>query len=82
MVDLLTGETGLPMEMDTRASVAIVSKETWKTIHSTSLEPSMVQLKTYSVNVLGQRLVKVQHGAQVANLPLMFVQGKGPSLHG
>ena len=48
MVNLLTGETGLAMELDTRASVSIVSKETWKTIHSTSLESSMVQLKTYS----------------------------------
>lgn len=39
MVDLLIGEVGLAMELDARASVSIVSEETWKTtIHSMSLE--------------------------------------------
>ena len=58
MVDLLIEEKALAMELDTGASVSIISEETWNTIfHSMSLEPSMVQLKTYSgedLCVLGQ----------------------------
>ena len=47
MVDLLIGKKVLAVELDTGASVSIISEETWKTMfHSMSLEPSMVQLKT------------------------------------
>ena len=48
------------MELDTGVSVFIISEETWKTTFhsmSLSLEPSIVQLKTYSggdLGILGQ----------------------------
>lgn len=40
MMELLTGEKVLAMELDAGASVSIISEETWKTtFHSMPLEP-------------------------------------------
>ena len=54
----MIGEKVLAMELDSGVSVFIISEETWKTtFHSMSLEPSTVQLKTYSgedLGILGQ----------------------------
>ena len=82
IVDLLIEEKVLAMELDTGALISIISEETWKaTFHSTSLELSRVQMKTYSgedLGVLGQRLVRVQYGAQAK---LEVEPGAKPQFH-
>ena len=86
-VDLQLERKPLWMEVDTGAAVSLVSEET------DLLEPvpyvynytHPTKLCTYSgepLTVLGQQEVKVQHGEQTAKLPLLVVQGKGPSLLG
>lgn len=45
----------------------------------------MLRLKTYTgeeLEIVGERLVKVQYGEQVAKVPLIVVAGQGPSLFG
>lgn len=85
-VDLSVDGKALKMELDTGASVSIVSKKTWQEVlGSPLLTPSMLRLKTYTgeeLEILGERLVKVQYGEQVARVPLIVVAGQGPSLFG
>ena len=75
------------MELDTGAAVSIISDATRKALFPTAkLQHSSVNLRTYTgepIQVAGELLVKVQHGQQEAKqLPLIVVQGKGPSLLG
>ena len=76
----------LVMELDTGASVSIVSEVTWmKVLKGCSLRPSPIRLKTYtgqSIQVLGQRAVRVEYGGHRHKLPLVVVAGDGPSLFG
>ena len=68
----------LPMELDTGASVSIISQNVWEGILSKmQLEKSDTLLKTYT----GEKL-QVKYGDQVQQLPLLVVAGKGPSLWG
>ena len=74
------------MELDTGASVTIVSDRTWREeLGGGALSKSLVRLKTYTgqnLKVLGEKNVRVEYGDQVKTLPLYVVEGDGPSLFG
>ena len=74
------------MELDTGASVLVMSESEWKeTFSQHKLQPSNVQLKTYSVeplNVMGQLQVQVECNDQHSKLPIQIVEGNGPMLLG
>ena len=74
------------MEVDTGASLSLISHETYQRFWpSRPLEASSVNLRTYSgdqVGVLGGLNVDVSYGDQKAELPLLVVEGSGPSLFG
>ena len=76
----------LVMEVDTGASLSLISHETYRRFWpSRPLEASSVNLRTYSgdqVGVLGGLNVDVSYGDQNAELPLLVVEGSGPSLFG
>ena len=79
----------LSMEVDTGASLSLISETTYKKLWESSalpeLQPTTVKLRTYTgeeIGVLGCINVKVQTHGQEAQLPLLVVKGKGPSLLG
>ena len=86
MLDLAVEGSPLQMELDTGASVSIVSEKTWKALpQAPNLQRSPIKLKTYTgqeLRVLGQATVQVQYGLQERQLPLVVVAGSGPSLFG
>ena len=86
MVTLFINDMPVHMELDTGASVSLVSEETWqRQLHEIPLQETDVRLRTYtgeSITVLGQALVKVVYGEQEAKLPVLVVPGDGPSLLG
>lgn len=85
-VELIVDQKPLVMEIDTGASVSLVSEETWKkTFLDVPLEHSEVRLSTYSgegIGVLGKKMVQVKYGSQKCSLPLIVVEGNGSSLLG
>ena len=74
------------MELDTGASVSIMSEEAWKKSFAwVPLEKSQIKLRTYTgetLDVIGQAQVEVTSQNQTANLPIQIVKGQGPSLFG
>ena len=74
------------MELDTGASVSIMSEEAWKKrFPQAPLEKSAIKLRTYTgeaLDIIGQAHVQVAYQDQTANLPLQIIKGKGPSLFG
>lgn len=79
----------LSMEIDTGASVSIVSQDTFRTIcegtTSLQLKESTVKLQTYTgevIAVCGSTMVPVEHNDQTATLPLIVTAGSGSSLLG
>ena len=79
----------LAMEIDTGATVSLISESTytnrWSTRSRPHLEHTSVLLKTYSggnLSVLGQIVVTVTYREQSHRLPLLVVGGDGPSLLG
>ena len=76
----------LHMELDTGAGVSIISEETYnKHLKKTPLQPSSTRLHTYTghpVKVVGQIDVYLQYQGQSETLPLVVVEGSGPSLFG
>ena len=74
------------MELDTGASLSLISEDSYQKYFShLQLENSNVKLTTYTgdnIAVLGELHVKVQHGRQTETLPLIVVKGSGPSLFG
>ena len=85
-VDLVVDEKPLVMELDTGASVSLVSERTWRKLFPrVPLEHSEIRLSTYSgegLPVLGKRTVQVQYGTQEAYLPLIVVKGSESPLFG
>ena len=86
-VELELDEHRIRMEIDTGASLCLVSEATFKRLWpGRSLQPSTVRLKTYTrevLQVLGLAQVHVTGGkGQAADLPLIVAQTEGPSLHG
>ena len=79
--------TNISMELDTGATVSVMSERMWKDKFSTSapLEPSPLKLKTYTgehLKIKGQASVEVNYNGQNVTLPLQIVKGSGPALFG
>ena len=76
----------LNMEVDTGASVSIISENTYKKcFQNCKLAKTNVKLKTYTgekIEVLGQIQVTVKYQDQVCELPLIVVKGNGFPLFG
>ena len=75
------------MELDTGASVSILSKATYQFIaqqkQSEPLQESNVRIKTYTgepIKILGSTSVTVKYGEQVVDLNVQVVDGDGPNL--
>ena len=85
-VCLQVDECEIPMEIDTGASMSIMSEDTYRKIWPTrKLEVSNVKLQTYSkepLPVVGAQNVQVYYEGQSASLPLIVVKGDGPTLLG
>ena len=79
----------LPMEVDTGASLTLISKSTfdqlWDVQAAPPIQPTNSKLKTYTgenIEVLGIANVAVSFQEQNHNLQLLVVAGDGPSLFG
>ena len=86
MVRLRINGVPVPMELDTGASVSLVSEKTWrKQLQEVPLQHSDTTMRTYTgegIKVLRQVMVQIEYGIQEAKLPLLVVPGSGPSLFG
>ena len=80
---MLNGDT---KELDTGASVSVVSEETWKhDLNSIQLQHSGIKLTTYTgelLNVIGKVDIEVSYEVQNAWVPLHVLEGNAPSLMG
>ena len=85
-VTLILEGKSVKMEIDTGASLSLVSEQTYQEIWpSVPLQSTSVNLKTYSgtpLKVLGLMNVKVCYEQQTMTLPLLVVAGIGASLLG
>ena len=85
-VDVLVNGKQLTMDLDTGASVSIISEAKGKELFpGTAIKKSRVTLKTYtdeSIRVLGELPVTVRYQGQEEQLVLFVVEGMGPSLLG
>lgn len=74
------------MELDTGATVSIMSEEAWRKRFPTApLEESQIKFRTYTgeaLDIIGQANVQVTYQDQITNLPLQIIKGKRPSLFG
>ena len=75
------------MELDTGASVSIISEKTFNENFRgiVALQPSTVSLTSYSgheLEIIGQADVEITYKSQVVIMPLVVVRGQGPSLFG
>ena len=77
------------MEVDTGATLSIISEQTYKTlftpVSAPRLEASAAHLKAYTgeeIKILGQTTVTVSYNNQEKTLHLLVVAGTGPSLLG
>ena len=86
MVELKINNEEVVVELDTGASLTIMSENTLKQkLPNIQLQSSEVILKTYSgeqLKVLGQAQVKVTYKAQEVSAPLIVVAGESPTLFG
>ena len=80
---------GVPsqMELDTGASVSLISEATFETLkkRGAELSTSSAKLCTYTgeaIKVMGSTNVRVTYEDQDVTLPLLVTEGKGPSLIG
>ena len=74
-------------QVDTGPSILIISHSTYLSLWSIPppMQVSKIDLKTYSgekINVLGSITPKVSYNGQFWDLPLLVVEGDGPSLFG
>ena len=76
----------LTMELDTGAGASIISEQTYQAhFREIPLKPCSTKLHTYTgepIQALGLITVDVKHKDQSVSLPLVVVQGQGPSLLG
>ena len=75
------------MELDTGASVSIISEKTFNENFRgiVTLQPSTVSLTSYSgleLEIMGQADVEITYKSQVVIMPLVVVRGQCPSLFG
>ena len=76
----------LKMELDTGASISLVSKRTWQDkLGAPPLNQRKLVLRTYSgqkLHVLGEATVQVKTHSQLKQLPLVVVEEEGTPLFG
>ena len=76
----------LLMELDTGADVSVISAETYKKHYSgTPLMPSNTRLRAYTghpLKVHGQLIAHLKYQDRSTDVPLLVVEGSGPSLFG
>ena len=68
--------------MDTGAAVSLVSRRTWEEKWNKPLESTSIILTTYTearLKVLGKATVSIKYNGQGTELPLIVVDGDGPS---
>ena len=86
MVTIEVNGQQLPMEVDTGATVSVISMETKaKLFPECLLNSTSALLTTYTgeqLPVVGQLQVEVSYQSQCAKLPLYVVKGHGPRLIG
>jgi len=77
------------MEIDTSASVTLVSEATFSNLKTSTamppLEKANIKLRTYTgeeIKTLGSLHVTIEKNGQKATLPLLVVAGTGPNLIG
>ena len=88
-VRVSVNKVDIDMEVDTGASVSIISEETYNRLWSRrdrpALQQSAITLRTYSgeqLTIKGTIEVDVQYKDQEAHLQLVVATGQGPSLLG
>ena len=81
--------TQVEMEIDTGASLSLISKATYDKLQSSATLPPLkseqIKLRTYTgeeINVLGSVSVTAWSETSTCTLPLLVVEGVGPSLIG
>ena len=82
---IMINDQSVCVEIDTGASLLLMSENTKKSWPKLKLSPTKTSLHSYSgelIPVVGTVDVNVQCGEQKATLPLIVVQGEGPSLLG
>ena len=87
LVSVALNDVPVDMELDTGASVSLISEETFQPLREkgATLKPSEAKLCTYTgqaIEVVGLAGMKVTHNEQVVTLPLYVTRGQGPSLLG
>uniref|UniRef100_A0A1X7VLF9 CCHC-type domain-containing protein n=1 Tax=Amphimedon queenslandica TaxID=400682 RepID=A0A1X7VLF9_AMPQE len=87
VVSVSANKVDLSMELDTGASISIMSKDTYSSLSSTlpPLSPSHVVLTTHTgekIKPVGAIDVDVRYQSQTATLPLVIDPGNGPTLLG
>ena len=86
IVDITIDGIQLPMEIDTGASVSVISEKTFQQNWTEKeLKASSVLLQTYTghrLEVKGCIEVNVKYQSQENQLPLLVIAGEGPSLLG
>ncbi|KAK3087172.1 hypothetical protein FSP39_002564 [Pinctada imbricata] len=84
-VVLEINKTPVTMEIDTGASVSIISEETFRDLGKLKLSESKAKLKTYTgedMAILGTVEVHVDYESFSGNLHVIVVKGRGPNLLG
>ena len=85
-VSVIVENRSIVMEVDTGAALSLVPEASYKEFWpDKALESSSSKLCSYSgdsIPVLGSLDVSIQYKDQITNLPLLVVEGSGPSLFG
>ena len=86
LIPLSINGSKMSMELDTGASVSVMSNEAWRKLKtSTKLQKFSLKLRTYTgeaLKVVGQALVDVEYEGNTKRLPIHVLEGDGPSLLG
>lgn len=86
MVEVRVNDVNLLMEVNTGAPLSTISqKQKEQLFPSAPLHMSGVALRTYSseqLTVVGEMSAHMHYGTQVQDLPLLVVEGDGPTLLG
>ena len=88
-VTVMANGKPLKMEIDTGASVSVISEDTyqktWKGKQAPTLQLAKIRLRSFTgeeVMAKGRIHVEVKHGTAQKKLPLIIMQGRGPNLLG
>lgn len=88
-VDIQVDGKEVTFEIDTECCLTVMNEEVfkgiWKTNKLSTLRPIKIKLETYTgdpVKVMGATRVRVKYKQQEVSLPLVVVEGDGPSLIG